>query len=281
MRVHQYAKNFLVFVPVLTAHQFKPEAVLFATIAFLAFCACASGVYILNDLLDLKADRAHPSKCNRPFARGDVPISTGLLMIPGLLLGALGLAAVVSLEFVAVLVSYLALTTLYSLYLKRKMLVDAVALALLYATRVIGGAVAVNVAVSEWLFAFSLFLFFSLALMKRYVELSVRLDRELSDPSNRNYRIGDLPVVAALAAGAGMNAVTIFALYVSSPTVEALYSRPKVLWLICPILLYWIGRALLMAHRRHMDDDPIVFALKDHVSAIAIASIVVIVLVAI
>jgi 4-hydroxybenzoate polyprenyltransferase len=281
LRVHQYAKNLLVFVPMLTAHQFALEPLLSATLAFLAFCAAASAVYILNDLLDLEADRAHPGKRNRPFASGNLRISTGLLTIPGLLLAAFGFAAAVSLEFVAVLVGYLALTTGYSFYLKRKLLADAVTLAILYATRIVGGAVAVNVPVSEWLFAFSLLLFTSLALMKRYVELSTRPDHGLSDPSHRDYRIGDLDIVAALAAGTGMNAVTIFALYVSSPTVEALYRRPKVLWLVCPILLYWIGRALLMAHRRQMDDDPIVFALKDPVSAVAIASILLIVLVAI
>jgi len=281
LRVHQYAKNLLVFVPLLTAHQFALRPMLSATIAFLAFCACASAVYILNDLVDLKADRALPNKRSRPFASGTLPISAGMLAVPFLLLAAFGLAAAVSVEFVAALAGYLALTTAYSFYLKRKMLVDAVTLALLYATRIVGGAAAVNVAVSEWLFAFSLFIFTSLALMKRYVELSVRSDRGLSDPSNRNYRIGDLDIVAALAAASGMNAVTIFALYVSSSTVEALYTHPKVLWLICPILLYWIGRALLMAHRRLMDDDPIVFALKDRVSAIAIASVLLIVLAAI
>jgi len=281
LRVHQYAKNLLVFVPLLTAYQFALAPMVSSTIAFLAFCACASAVYILNDLLDLKDDRAHPNKRSRPFASGTLRISAGMLSVPFLLLAAFGLGAAVSVEFLLVLAGYLTLTTAYSFYLKRKMLVDAVTLALLYSTRIVGGAVAVNVLVSEWLFAFSLFMFTSLALMKRYVELSVRSDRGLSDPSNRNYRIGDLDIVAALAAAAGMNAVTIFALYVSSSTVQALYSHPKVLWLICPILLYWIGRALLMAHRRLMDDDPIVFALKDRVSTIAIASVLLIVLAAI
>lgn len=281
LRVHHYVKNLLVFVPVLTAHQFAPEPILRSTIAFLAFCACASATYILNDILDLKEDRTHPGKRDRPFASGHIPISVGLLMIPTLLLAAFGLAAAVSLEFVVVIVGYFVLAAGYSFYLKRKMLIDTVVLAMLYLMRIIGGAVAINVTVSEWLFAFSICVFTSLALIKRYVELCVRSDHGLAGPANRDYRIGDIDIVAALAAATGMNAVTIFALYVSSPIVQTLYSRPRLLWLICPILLYWIGRALLMAHRRQMHDDPIVFALRDRASAVAIGLILLIVIAAI
>ena len=281
LRIHQYAKNLLVFVPLFTSHRFAPEPIIATLIAFLAFCACASAAYILNDLLDLKADRVHLSKRSRAFASGLLPIWTGLLTIVGLLFGAGILAMTVSPEFVAVLACYFVLTTSYSVYLKRKMLLDVVVLAMLYTTRIIGGAVAAQVQVSQWLLIFSIFIFMALALLKRYVELSGRLDRGLSGPSNCNYQTGDLSVVASLAAAAGLNAITIFALYVSSPEVGALYSRPKILWLICPILVYWIGRALMMAHRRQMEDDPIVFALKDRVSLIAFACIVIIVLFAI
>ncbi len=281
LRVHQYVKNVLVFVPLLTSHQFEPGKIVADIIAYVAFCVGASAVYMVNDLLDLKADRAHPTKRTRPFARGAVPLRTGLLLIPVLLAAATTLAAAVSLKFLGVLLFYFVLTTAYSVYLKRKMLVDVVALAMLYTLRIIGGGVAADIQISQWLFIFSVFIFTSLALMKRYVELSTRLDRELPDPSDRNYRIGDLDVVAALAAAAGMNAITIFALYVTSPDVQQLYRHPKALWLICPILLYWIGRALMMAHRRLMDTDPIVFAIKDRVSAIAIVLILAIVIVAI
>jgi 4-hydroxybenzoate polyprenyltransferase len=165
--------------------------------------------------------------------------------------------------------------------LKRKMLIDVMTLATLYSVRVFGGAVAIDVTVSKWLLAFCMSLFVSLALMKRYVELAARFDAKMPDPSNRDYRTGDLEVVSALAAAAGFNAVTVFALYISSDTIHQLYSRPEVLWLVCPVLIYWIGRALMLAHRRLMDDDPVVFALKDRASLFTVAALAAIVAVAI
>lgn len=161
------------------------------------------------------------------------------------------------------------------------MLIDVVALAMLYTLRVIGGAVALGVTVSEWLLAFSMFFFASLALIKRYIELTTRLDRDLPDPSNRNYRLGDIAVVGTLAGAAGFNAVTVFALYISSDMGHTLYRRPQLLWLVCPVLMYWISRILMMAHRRLVHDDPIVFALKDRVSILAGVVIIVIMLAAI
>jgi 4-hydroxybenzoate polyprenyltransferase len=277
LRYHQYVKNLLIFVPVLTSHHFTPATVTMASIGFVAFCACASAVYILNDLLDLEADRVHPTKRNRPFASGALPISAGMVVFPFLLLFAAVVASQVSWDFLGTLAGYFALTTAYSLYLKRKMLIDVVVLAMLYSVRIVAGGVAANITISQWLFIFSLFMFTSLALIKRYVELSTRLDRRLPDRSDRNYRSSDLDIVAALAGAAGMNAITIFALYVTSTDVQALYRNPKLLWLICPILLYWISRALMMAHRRHMDDDPIVFALKDRISRLAIIAIIAVV----
>ncbi|WP_407158794.1 UbiA family prenyltransferase [Bradyrhizobium sp. STM 3557] len=278
LRYHQYVKNLLIFVPLLTSHQFNPATILKAVIAFVGFCACASAVYILNDLLDLQSDRAHPRKRNRPFASGALSLSAGMIVCPALLLFAAIVALQISREFFAALAGYFVLTTAYSLYLKRKMLVDVVVLAMLYAARIVAGGVAAGIPISQWLFIFSIFMFTSLALIKRYVELSTRLDRGLPERSDRNYRVSDLDIVAALAAAAGMNAITIFSLYVTSPDVQVLYRNPKALWLICPILLYWIGRALMMAHRRHMDDDPIVFALRDRISMLAIATIVAIVI---
>ncbi|TIU39205.1 MAG: hypothetical protein E5W31_07795, partial [Mesorhizobium sp.] len=168
-------------------------------------------------------------------------------MVPALLLFSLMLAGTISLEFFGVVVGYFMLTSAYSVYFKRKMLVDVVVLAILYTTRIFAGGVAAEIQVSPWLFNFSIFFFTSLALIKRYVELATRLDRGLPDRSDRNYRIGDLDVVAALAAAAGLSAIAIFALYVTSPDVQILYRHPKALWLISPILLCWIARALLMA----------------------------------
>jgi len=266
IRVHQYAKNALVFLPLLTAHKFDPASFVLCALAFLSFSLCASSVYVFNDLVDLAADRGHPTKRKRPLASGAIPVMQGVFAIPILLLASLALAACVSLPFLGVLVLYFALTNAYTLSLKTKMLIDVVALAALYTLRVIGGAAAIDVVVSEWLLAFSMFFFASLALIKRYIELATRLDAALPDPSNRNYRLSDLDIVGSLAGAAGFNAVTVFALYVSSDTVHALYRHPYWLWLICPILMYWISRMLMMAHRRMVHDDPIVFALKDRVS---------------
>jgi 4-hydroxybenzoate polyprenyltransferase/phosphoserine phosphatase len=268
IRIHQYAKNSLVFVPLITAHAYTVQSFTKAILAFVAFSLCASSVYLLNDLVDLNDDRKHPSKKRRPFARGAIPIVHGVIAIPFLMIMAFGCATIVSPLLTATLAAYFVLTLSYSFSLKRKLMVDVIVLAILYTIRVIAGAAALSIAPSEWLLAFSMFIFTCLALVKRYVELAMRIDRALPDPSNRNYRLMDLPTVGALAAASGFNAVTIFALYVSSPAVQSLYHRPQLLWLLCPILLYWIGRIVMLAHRRAIDDDPIVFAIRDRNSII-------------
>ncbi len=205
------------------------------------------------------------------MASGAIPIVHGLWVAPLLLVAGTAVAATVSLKFLGVLLGYVALTTAYTFFLKRKLLVDVVALASLYTIRVVAGAVAIDVFISQWLLGFSLFIFTTLALVKRYTELAVRLDQGLADPSNRNYKIGDLSVIAALAAAAGFNSVTVFALYVSSDAVHVFYRRPEILWLFCPVLMYWIGRTIILAHRRQMHDDPIVFALSDRISYLTLA----------
>ena len=277
IRVHQYAKNALVFLPLLAAHRFEYGALVQTVLAAAAFCLCASSVYVLNDLVDLQEDRRHRSKRHRPLASGAVPLMQGLMAVPILFVAAVLVATQVSLPFLAVLLGYFAVTTAYSFVLKRKMLIDVMTLATLYSVRVLGGAVAIDVTVSKWLLAFCMSLFVSLALMKRYVELAARFDAKMPDPSNRDYRTGDLEVVSALAGAAGFNAVTVFALYISSDAVNQLYSRPEVLWLVCPVLIYWIGRSLMLAHRREMDDDPVVFALKDRASLLTMVTAVAII----
>ncbi|PNG26271.1 hypothetical protein CR492_09110 [Methylocella silvestris] len=281
IRVHQYAKNGLVFLPLLAAHKFDLLSLYHCVLAAIAFSLCASSVYIFNDLVDLSADRGHPSKRRRPLASGAIPIMRGVIAMPVLFLASIVVAALVSWQFLGVLLFYFAVTNAYTCWLKTKMLIDVVALAALYSLRVIGGAVAINVTASEWLIGFSMFIFASLALIKRYIELAVRLDKELPDPSNRNYKLGDMPIVASLAAASGFNAVTVFALYISSDTVHSLYRHPQFLWLVCPILMYWISRMVMLAHRRLVHDDPIVFALKDRVSYAAGAAIALVVLAAI
>jgi 4-hydroxybenzoate polyprenyltransferase len=281
LRVYQYAKNTLVFVPLVTAHQMSLPALGAAMLAFLAFSACASGAYLMNDLLDLAADRQHPTKRHRALAAGDLPIASALIAIPVLWLGAFAASFCISGVFVAVLAAYLATTIAYSLLLKRKMLLDVVTLAGLYTLRIVAGAVGIGVVLSEWLLMFSLFVFTSLALIKRFSELTLRQGAGLADPANRDYRIGDLQVIAAMAAASGMNAVIVFSLYVSSSAVTALYSRPWMLWLLNPLLLYWFGRALMMAHRREMPDDPILYTFKDNASRITVAAMICIMLAAI
>jgi 4-hydroxybenzoate polyprenyltransferase len=281
LRIYQYAKNTLVFVPAITAHEMNLAALGDALLAFLAFSACASGAYLMNDLLDLSADRQHPTKRHRPLAAGSLPISSALSAIPLLWGFSVAASLCISPLFLGVLTAYLATTILYSLVLKRKMLVDVVTLAGLYSLRIIAGAVGVGVVLSEWLLIFSLFVFTSLALIKRFSELAMRESAGLKDPSNRDYRVTDLHIIAAMAAASAMNAVTVFSLYVSSSAVTPLYSRPWMLWLLNPLLLYWFGRALMMAHRREMPDDPILYAFRDGPSRITVAAMICIMLAAI
>jgi 4-hydroxybenzoate polyprenyltransferase len=273
MRIHQWVKNALVFVPMFAAHRFDLDAAAHTIIAAVAFSFAASAIYILNDLADLDADRRHRSKKRRPLAAGTVSARKAILCAPALLAAALGVGLLISLSFEAVLLVYVALTTLYTFYLKHKMMADIVTLASLFTLRVIAGAVAIDSIPSVWILAFSMLIFTALALIKRYVELAARRDDELPDPTDRDYRKSDLGVLGALAAACGLNAVTVFALYISSDTVHRLYRHPQALWLVCPILLYWIGRALILAERRLMDDDPIVFALRDRNSLLAFALI--------
>ena len=273
LRVHQWTKNTLLFVPAFASHRFDMAAIVDGTLGAVAFSMAASSIYILNDLVDLDADRRHRTKKLRPLAAGTVSIRQAMLVAPALLSGAMGLGLLVSPAFAGVLLAYLGVTTAYTFHLKRKMMVDIIALASLYTLRVVAGAVAVATVPSEWILAFSMFIFTALALIKRYVELTAILDAALPDPANRNYRKSDLPVLGALAAASGFNAVTVFALYISSDTVHRLYRHPLALWLICPILMYWVGRVLMMADRRLMDDDPIVFALRDRNSLLTFALI--------
>jgi 4-hydroxybenzoate polyprenyltransferase len=279
LRVHQYAKNALILVPLLTAHQFGLDAIATALLALLAFSLCASSAYILNDLVDVKADRAHATKRHRPIASGAVSPAQAAVVMVALLATSVAIAAAVSLPLLGVLLAYLALTTAYSFKLKRVALIDVVTLAVLYTIRVIAGAVAIGVTMSEWLFAFSLFIFMSLALVKRYIELSGRRSGERL--MSRDYFADDLSMIAVLAAAAGFNAVVVFTLYISSDTVRALYSHPQALWIGCPILMYWIARVMLLAQRGQIDDDPVIFALRDRVSWIALGAIGAILLLAI
>jgi 4-hydroxybenzoate polyprenyltransferase len=267
LRVHQWAKNVLVFVPLLAAHKgLVGPLLLQAVLAFISFSLCASSVYVLNDMLDLDSDRQHPTKRRRPFAAGDLSVRAGLWLAPVLLGAGAAVALLLPLEFLALLGTYYGITLGYSLYLKQVAMLDVLLLAGLYTVRIFGGSLAVGVPTSSWLFTFSMFLFFSLALVKRLSEVRrLRLANESAAPG-RGYMTGDYELLASLGVSSGFLAVLVLALYITSKEVTALYIHPERLWLLCPVMMYWVGRVWLLAHRGQVNEDPLVFALKDKVS---------------
>ncbi len=269
MRPHQWLKNTLVVLPVLAAHDLRPEVMVLAAVAFTAFSLCASGVYLLNDLFDLAADRAHPRKRRRPFASGAARVGHGLVAAPLLFVAALALALVAApVGFAGVLAVYAAATFAYTLVLKRLLLIDIFTLAGLYTLRVIAGGVATGLTLSPWFLGFTAFLFLALAAMKRQTELEDLVRAGRTAAAGRAYRIEDLPIVTVMALAAGYLAVLVLALYVTTDGVTRLYARPAFLLGICPVLLYWVTRLVILAHRGQMDDDPLLFALRDPVSRI-------------
>lgn len=269
VRLHQWAKNALVFVPLIAAHKLNDTFAIYqAFLAFLAFGFCASSVYLLNDMLDLEVDRQHPRKCKRPFAAGDLSLLVGLALVPLLLTGAIILAWGLPKLFWVVLAGYYALTVAYSFVLKSIVLVDTITLAGLYTVRIAAGAKAIDVSLSFWLLLFSIFLFYSLALVKRYAELDAMQRQGKLKAVGRGYHVEDLPILHSLGTAAGNLCVLVLALYINSPIVESLYRRPQIIWFLSVLLLYWISRIWLITHRGEMHDDPVVFALKDRVSLI-------------
>jgi 4-hydroxybenzoate polyprenyltransferase/phosphoserine phosphatase len=266
LRPHQWVKNLIIFVPLLTAHVLaETSRLLQAGLAFVAFSFCASAVYILNDLFDLDADRHHPTKRLRPFASGELALPVGLALFPVLVIASGLVSWAFPWRFSAVLGVYILLTTSYSLRLREVPLLDVFCLASLYTVRLIAGHEAALVPYSFWLLVFSMFIFLSLALMKRFTELVAARQQNRSDLKGRGYASGDLQLVATLGTSSGYLAVLVLALYVNSreSAAEKLYQDPMILLLLCPLLLYWVSRVWLLAHRGEMHDDPIVFALKD------------------
>jgi 4-hydroxybenzoate polyprenyltransferase len=271
LRPHQWVKNLLVFLPIIAAHKFDSATVLLSLIAFAAFSLIASSVYVLNDLLDLSADRAHPRKRFRPMASGAVPLGTAAAMGIGCLAAGFAIAIAAGPYFVAVLCGYTILTTAYSLHLKREPVLDICVLATLYTMRIVAGAAATGITPSVWLLAFAIFIFLSLAALKRQAELVDNLQAGREKPAGRGYRVGDLPIIQMMGVTAGYVAVLVLALYLNAPTVVSLYQTPEFLWIVCAVLLYWISRAVMIAHRGEMHDDPIVFALRDRISHVCAA----------
>lgn len=263
LRPHQWSKNALVFLAPIGAHRvLEPEVLAGALASFAAFSLVASGLYVANDLHDLRADRHHPVKRRRPFAAGELPTRAGWLLIPLLLGGGLALSALLPRAFTVLLLGYVGATSAYSAGLKRAPVADVLLLAGLYTLRVFGGALATGVPVSEWLASFSMFLFLSLAFLKRGSELVAAE----GDPPGRGYRAGDREPVFAMGISSAFAAVLVLALYLSSPEVRRLYATPAWLWAMCPLVLYWVSRLWLLARRGEVTDDPLVSALRDRVT---------------
>lgn len=270
LRVHQWMKNLLLFIPLLAGHQFGGvEPWLALCLAFISFSLCASTVYIANDLLDLESDRQHPRKRHRPFASGLVPAWMGVVLAPVLLLVSLVLGAQVGGQFLPWLLFYFAVTCAYSWWLKRLILVDCLTLAMLYTLRIVAGAAAAEITLSFWLLAFSVFLFLSLAFVKRYAELQVQILAGKTKAHGRGYLTSDAPLVQMLGITAGYAAVVVLSLYLNSDAVLALYRQPEIVWGAVPVILFWVSWIWMQAHRGHMHDDPLVFAVKDRASLTA------------
>ncbi len=265
-RVHQWAKNVLIFVPLLLAHSLSVRSVTEAVAAFFCFSLCASSTYIVNDLLDIEADRRHPRKRRRPFAAGDLQAKTGVLLSAAMLLLSFVLADILSGKFLAYLLLYLVSTLSYSLYLKRVVLVDVVLLSGLYTLRLLAGAAACSIAISPWLAGFSIFLFLSLAFVKRFAELqNIRAAGQV--PSNgRGYLLSDTEQMRAFGTASAYASVVVFSLYISGRDVTGLYAHAQRMWLITPIMILWISRVWLLASRGELDEDPVIFAVTDRAS---------------
>lgn len=266
-RPHQWVKNLLVVLPLLAAQLLgDPQAVLSTALAFVAFSLTASSVYLLNDLADVASDRSHPSKRHRPFAAGDLDLRTGWLIWPLLLVVAFTLSiATLPGYFTLTLAGYLVLTVCYTVDLKRRLVVDALTLALLYTLRVIAGAAATGAVLSFWLLTFSLFFFLSLAFLKRVSELS-QARRLSAEVRGRGYVSEDLELLSSFGVTAGYAATVVLALYVNDERTAVLYDTPEILWASVPLILFWVSRAWLIAHRGNMHEDPILYAVRDRVS---------------
>jgi 4-hydroxybenzoate polyprenyltransferase len=275
LRVHQWLKNLLIFVPLLASHHIRQRgAFTDGALAFLLFNCCASSVYVLNDLVDLRHDRMHPYRSRRPFASGQLRVRAGMWVFPVLLVAALaGAYLFLNVAYAAALAGYFAVTSAYSFFLKRFIVIDVMTLAMLYTLRILAGALVFHLVVTFWMLAFSIFIFLSLALAKRYTELcSARSRGDAERAHGRGYEQQDLGMIASFGAASGYMSVLVLALYVQDQNTTVLYRNPQVIWLACPLLLFWISRVWMLAHRGKMYDDPVVFAVRD-ITSLAVGAL--------
>ncbi len=274
LRIHQWSKNIIIFIPILAAHKlFETQVIQQSVLAFVSFCMFASSGYILNDILDIEADRNHSKKKSRPFASGALSIPIGFILLLTLFAAGFLIAQATTKPFVLVVLGYFVLTCSYSIYLKSQPIVDVIVLAGLYTIRIFAGHEATAIKYSHWLLSFSFFFFLCLALVKRYSELFELNKKNVNNDkvSGRDYVVSDLNTVLGLGVSTGTISVLIIFLYLTSPDVYILYKAPQFLWLVIPVLTYWISRLWLLAGRGEVNQDPVIFALKDRASYIVFA----------
>jgi 4-hydroxybenzoate polyprenyltransferase len=282
LRTHHWVKNVLIFLPIATSHRFLDLAVLKTGLgAFAALSLMASAMYIMNDILDAEADRKHAHKKARPFASGSIPIAWGVVAAVFLILAGAGISFALPRPARLLLVAYLVGNILYSVRLKRLLLGDVLALAIFYTMRILLGGAATGIVISSWALAFFMFVFLALALSKRLSELRLNLASREPDVPGRGYTVIDLPQIAGLGAASSYMSVLVLALYINSPEAVSLYHHPQVLWLICPFLIYWLNRFLLLANRGSLHFDPIIFVTRDRTSYLIALCVVIIVFVSI
>jgi 4-hydroxybenzoate polyprenyltransferase len=282
MRVHQWLKNLLILVPAATSHRIlEPDVFRLVFLAFFSFSVCASAGYLINDLLDLKADRQHPEKRTRPFASGALSPLFGAVVAALLFLTAIGFGSLISRRYVLYLCGYLALTIAYSVALKTVLLVDIFLLAFFYTLRVFLGGEAAGVTVSFWLAAFSTFFFFSLAVVKRFTELQLLVKHGGAGVKRRDYRSEDIGMLGMWGTASGCASIVVLALYINSEEVTRLYHHPTLLWPVCLMFLFWLNRIWMLANRNALPYDPIIFAVKDWPSYVVAAFVVASILLAI
>jgi 4-hydroxybenzoate polyprenyltransferase len=266
IRIHQWAKNILLFLPLLMSHKLRPSSIGAVIIAFFCFSFMASANYLVNDMLDIENDRRHPAKRFRPFAAGDLPVAGGVVLALLLVSASMALLPLLPQQFALWLLVYIVTTMAYSLYLKRIALVDVLMLSGLYTLRIVAGGAASGTVISHWLSGLSVFLFLSLAMVKRFSELENLRERGLTATYGRGYLVADLEQIRSFGTASATAAVVVFSLYISRPDVVRLYKHEGRLWLIVPLMLFWLYRVWLLGSRGEMDDDPVVFAIRDKVS---------------
>jgi 4-hydroxybenzoate polyprenyltransferase len=265
-RVHQWAKNVLLFAPLLLSHALTARSIRAAIAAFFCFSFMASANYLVNDMLDIENDRRHRWKRRRPFAAGDLSVGGGVLLAGGLLIASLSVLPFLPRQFAAWMALYIVVTVSYSLFLKRVVVVDVLLLSGLYTLRVLAGGAATGTEISQWLAGFSSFLFLSLAMVKRFSELENLRETGAAATNGRGYLVADIDQVRSFGTASAYAAVVVFMLYIARPDVTELYRHATRLWLIVPLLIYWLNRVWLLASRGQLDEDPVVFAMKDSMS---------------